>query len=148
MLILLSSLAALIAIIIGITSIIIASNRPKQEEVVDEVIEEPNIKYLGFFMMTSDYLTPSKDVVPNKEEYNKGGYPGIYIYESNGSYDWISYNRESTNHFIEELSSNKTTHKCEFTFNVEHKILYNCHPKNALIRMMLIYPYQKLFSHL
>lgn len=123
MLILLTSLVALIAIIIGITSIAIASNRPKQEEIV-EPVEEPNVKYLGFFMMTSDYLTSYKDVVPNKEEYNKGAYPGIYIYESNGRYDWISYNRESTNHYIERQSSNKTTHECEFTFNVEHKILY------------------------
>ena len=123
MLILLSSLAALIAIVIGIVSIAIASNRPKQEETVEEVIEEPNVKYLGFFMMIRDF----EEEGPNREDYNKEIYPGIYILEKYAKSDAMSHVRTTGNNssisIIDTPNQYKKTYGEEFIFNVENKLL-------------------------
>ena len=115
MLILLSSLAALIAIVIGIVSIIIASNNKKVEE---QVQEELNVKYLGFFMRIEEFGEEG----PTVEEYNKGIYPGIYIYEINGKYDRESTVRTATDLKV-SVSSDKKTYETEFVFNVNRKLL-------------------------
>lgn len=116
-----SVIIALIAIIIGITAIVV-SNSKQDKEVIPEEIEEPNIKYLGFFMRIEEF----SESAPTVEDYNKEVYPGIYIVERNGKYDAISRNHTATTigqtEYVHTDTEYRITYKDEFAYNLKNDI--------------------------